>query len=172
MEEIWDLYDENRNLIGKTIKRAEYKAKIQENEYHIVVHIWIKNDNNEWLISKRTPNKHSPLLWECTGGSALAGEDSLTAALREVKEELGITLDKNKGKLYKTIKRTVYSDFCDVWLFEHNCSIDDIVLQPEETCDAMWASSEKIQELIDDGKFIPLDNLKYVYELLDIRKDK
>lgn len=90
MEEIWDIYDENRNLTGKTIKRAEYINKIKENEYHLVVHIWIKNDNNEWLISKRTPNKHFPLLWECTGGSALAGEESLTAALREVKEELGI----------------------------------------------------------------------------------
>ena len=82
MEEIWDIYDENRNLTGKTIKRAEYINKIKENEYHLVVHIWIKNDNNEWLISKRTPNKHFPLLWECTGGSALAGEESLTADLR------------------------------------------------------------------------------------------
>lgn len=172
MKEIWDLYDENRNLIGKTIKRAEYSAKILENEYHLVVHIWIKNDKDEWLISKRTPNKFCPLLWECTGGSALAGEDSLTAALREVKEELGITLDKSKGRLYKMIQRTVYQDFCDVWLFEHNCSIDDIVLQPEETCDAMWASSEKIQELINSNEFIPLDNMKYVYELLGIRKDK
>ena len=130
MEEIWDIYDENRNLTGKTIKRAEYINKIKENEYHLVVHIWIKNDNNEWLISKRTPNKHFPLLWECTGGSALAGEESLTAALREVKEELGITLDKSKGRLYKTIKRSVYSDLIDGWVYKQNCSIDDIVLQP------------------------------------------
>ena len=46
MEEIWDIYDENRNLTGKTIKRAEYINKIKENEYHLVVHIWIKNDKN------------------------------------------------------------------------------------------------------------------------------
>lgn len=39
MEEIWDIYDENRNLTGKTIKRAEYINKIKENEYHLVVHI-------------------------------------------------------------------------------------------------------------------------------------
>ncbi len=103
MEEIWDIYDENRNLTGKTIKRAEYINKIKENEYHLVVHIWIKNDNNEWLISKRTPNKHFPLLWECTGGSALAGEESLTAALREVKEELGITLDKSRAGFIKRL---------------------------------------------------------------------
>lgn len=168
MEEIWDAYDENRNLTGKTIKRSEFKS--MNNEYHIVVHIWIKNNNNEWLISKRTPNKHFPLLWECTGGSALAGENSLTAALREVKEEVGITLNKSSGMLYKTIKRTVYSDFCDVWVFNHNCSIDEVVLQPRETCDAMWASADKIKELIKEGKFVPLDHLKYVLELLGLKE--
>ena len=166
MDEIWDIYDENRNRTGKTVKRSEFEIK--PNEYHIVVHIWINNDNNEWLISKRTPNKHFPLLWECTGGSALAGEDSLTAALREVKEELGITLNKDKGILYKTYKRSVFSDFCDVWLFNHSCSINKIVLQPGETCDAMWASSAKIKELINNGAFIPLNNSKYVYDLLGI----
>lgn len=166
MDEIWDIYDENRCLTGKTVKRSEFEIK--PNAYHIVVHIWINNDNNEWLISKRTPNKSFPLLWECTGGSALAGEDSLTAALREVKEELGIALDKNKGMLYKTIKRSVYSDFCDVWLFSHNAGIDHVVLQPDETCDAMWASSARIKELINNGDFVPLDNSKYVYELLGI----
>lgn len=166
MDEIWDIYDENRRLTGKTVKRSEFEIK--PNAYHIAVHIWINNDNNEWLISKRTPNKSFPLLWECTGGSALAGEDSLTAALREVKEELGIALDKNKGELYSSIKRSVYSDFCDVWLFSHNAGIDNVVLQPDETCDAMWASAEKIKELINNGDFVPLNNSKYVYELLGI----
>ncbi|MDE5669937.1 MAG: NUDIX domain-containing protein [Eubacterium sp.] len=170
MDEIWDIYDENRNLTGKTVKRSEFQ--IRPNEYHIVVHIWIKNDKGEWLISKRTPNKHCPLLWECTGGSALAGEDSLTAALREVKEELGVTLNESKGILYKTYKRSIYSDFCDVWLFNHNCSIKDVVLQPEETCDAMWATVDEIQELINNDEFIPLDNLKYVYTLLGIREEQ
>lgn len=151
-------------MTGKTIERNKYQKN--ENEYHLVVHIWIKNKNNEWLISKRTPNKFFPLLWECTGGSVLAGEDSLTGALREVKEELGISLDKNNGKLYKSFRRDIYSDFCDVWLFEHNCDISDIVFQENETCDAMWASSEKIAELINNKQFVPLDNMKYVYELI------
>lgn len=109
MEELWDVYDENRNLTGKTISRKNFLSG--NGKYHLVVHIWIKNSNNEWLISKRTPNKFCPLLWECTGGSVLAGESSIEGALREVKEELGISLPMNSGCLYKTMKRDVYSDF-------------------------------------------------------------
>ncbi len=167
MKEIWDVYDENRNKTGETMLREDYfKGQRDMTKYHITVHIWIKNRKGEWLISKRTPNKSFPLLWEHTGGSVLAGEDSITGALREVSKELGITLDKDKGYLYKTLKRDVYPDFCDVWIFEHNCDITDVVLQEGETCDAMWASSEKIKTLIADGKFVPLDNMQYVYDII------
>lgn len=162
MEELWDVYDENKKLTGETMLRREQPS----GKYHLVVHIWIKNSKNQWLISKRTANKHFPLKWECTGGSVLAGEDSITGAVREVKEELGITLDKSKGRLYKSIKRPIHPDFCDVWIFEHDCSIDDVVLQEGETCDAMWASSERVKELIDKNEFVPLNDMQYVFELL------
>lgn len=167
MEEFWDIYDENRNLTGRTISRAEFVPG--SGDYHLVVHIWIKNSNNEWLISKRTPNKFCPLLWECTGGSVIYGESSIEGALREVKEELGIDLPISSGYLYKTIKRDVYSDFCDIYVFDYDCSVDDVILQEDETCDVMWASSEKISKLIETKEFIPLDNMKYVYSLIGIK---
>ena len=163
--ELWDVYDENRNLTGKTIRRIDFSAR--ENVYHLAVHIWIKNKNNEWLISKRTANKFYPLLWECTGGSALAGESSLEAALREVKEELGVALPEDSGRIYKSVKREIYHDFCDVYLFDYDCDIRDITLQEDETCDAVWASSQKIYDMINSGDFIPLDHMQYVYGLLD-----
>lgn len=130
------------------------------------MHIWIKNSEGKWLISKRTPNKNYPLLWECTGGSVVAGEESLSGALREVREELGIELDVRKGYLYKSIKREIYNDFCDVWSFECDRDINDVVLQEGETCDAMWASGDKILEMIQSGEFISIDNMQYVPDLL------
>lgn len=165
MSEIWDILDKNRNLTGKTILRSEFPNNSEE--YHLVVHIWIKNKNKEWLISKRTANKREPLLWEFTGGSVLAGENSLNGALREVKEELGIDLNKEKGTLYKSFRRDGYQDFCDVWIFEHECDINDVVLQEDETCDAMWATNQTIRDMIAEGSFIRLDNIKYAYDLID-----
>lgn len=54
MPELWDIYDKNRNITGKTIARGELMA---EDEYHLVVQVWIKNDENKWLISKRAATK-------------------------------------------------------------------------------------------------------------------
>ena len=50
--------------------------------YHLVVHVWIRNRKGEYLISQRSADRPMhPLKWECVGGSALKGEDSLSAAL-------------------------------------------------------------------------------------------
>mgnify|MGYP000967364028 CR=1 FL=1 len=38
--ELWDVYDENRKPLGYTVKREKFDSL--NNEYHIVVHIWIK----------------------------------------------------------------------------------------------------------------------------------
>ena len=48
--EIWDILDENGNKTGRTIIRGE---KLEVDEYHLVVHIWIINSNGEILIQKR-----------------------------------------------------------------------------------------------------------------------
>ena len=83
--ELWDAYDENRKLLGYTVQRDKFDSL--NNEYHIVVHIWIKNSKGEYLIQKRSENKKSGLKWAGTGGSVLANESSIDGAVREVKEE-------------------------------------------------------------------------------------
>ncbi|MEN1968066.1 hypothetical protein WMZ97_08315 [Lentibacillus sp. N15] len=52
--EKWDLYDDKRHKIGKTHVRG---VPLPEGCYHIVVYVWIQNDHEELLLSKRHPNK-------------------------------------------------------------------------------------------------------------------
>lgn len=153
--ELWDIYDENRKLKGYTWIRGP----LQPGDYHIIVNVWIRNSNGEYLITKRTPNKKWGNYWECTGGSAVAGDDSLTTALKEVKEEAGIDLIPENGKMiytYNRIKTHGHPDFCDVWLFKQDFDISEVVFQEGETCDAMWASKEKINEMLKSGDFVPM----------------
>ncbi len=65
--ELWDLYDRQRQLIGNNHIRGE---RIPNGCYHLVVHVWIRNNNDEYLISQRSANcSRFPLMWECVGGS-------------------------------------------------------------------------------------------------------
>ena len=78
--ELWDLYNENKELLNEELVRGE---PIPDNRFHLVVHIWIRNSNNEYLISQRAANRPTfPLMWECPGGSVIKGENSLSGALR------------------------------------------------------------------------------------------
>ena len=161
--ELWDILDGNGNKTGKLHKRGD---AMKDGEYRLLVQIWIKNSKGEFLISKRSPKKQDKgNLWECTGGSAIAGEDSLTAALRETKEELGLMLNPNKGE--KIYSYTSYDCFINAWLFYEDFDISEVVLQEDETCAAKWASKGEIMKMIDEGEFKPVKYFEYIYDMLE-----
>jgi 8-oxo-dGTP pyrophosphatase MutT (NUDIX family)/GNAT superfamily N-acetyltransferase len=153
--EIWDIYDSERNKTGRYAERGRDMAN---GDYHIVVNIWKRNGKGEWLIDRRSPGKDGwPGMWETTGGSAVAGEDSLTSALRETQEELGIALDPQAGTLFRSIAQESadgHTWFQDVWVFRCECDIKDVTFQESETCEAMWATTDKIREMMAAGEFI------------------
>lgn len=161
MLELWDLYNAHREKIGVSLPRG---APIPLGCYHLVVSIWIRNLKGQYLISQRHPCKPYPLFWECTGGSALTGEDSLQAAIREVKEELGFVLDKSGGSLIYQERRENTQDFYDVWMFKCDFDIDRCILQEGEVISVQWASKKQILELQDSGKLHPL--LSYVKKII------
>lgn len=155
--EVWDLYDENRNLTGKYCIRGE---EIPDNYYHLVVHVWIRNNKGEFLVSQRSESRPTnPLMWECVGGSVVKGEDSLTGAIRETKEEIGIDLSEVKGKLVFSKIRKMnqgkkFNDIMDVWLFEYNGEVDLKTATTDEVRDVRWMKKEEIKKLFEGGKLV------------------
>ena len=158
-DELWDVYDENRQLTGRTHRRGD---KMPEGDYHLVVHVWLQNRSGEFLLTKRTPNKGFPNLWECSGGSAVVGDDSLTAAIREVKEETGITLIPENGSCMMTKKGSDH--FSDIWLFKQDFNNKDVVFQEKETCGARSATKEQILKMRSDGTLVPFSYLDEFFE--------
>lgn len=146
MTELWDIYTEDRVLTGKTV---ECDTPMGPGEMHLIVAVWLRTPDGRWLCSKRSAEKTFGGLWETTCGSVLAGEDSLTAALREVKEELGLTLDPSAGRLVWTMRRA--DNFTDVWLFDCPFTEKDVTLRQGETCDARICTSEEIMEMTRRG---------------------
>ena len=152
--ELWDIYDAKRVKTGRTHRRGGYLAA---GDYHLVVHVWLLSSDGAFLLTKRSPNKGFPNMWECTGGSALAGDDSLTAALREVKEETGLTADPERGEVVLTYQGSDY--ITDVWLFRQDFSLADVTLLEGETCGVMYASVEELLQLRRDGLLVPFSYL-------------
>jgi 8-oxo-dGTP pyrophosphatase MutT (NUDIX family) len=141
--EYWDLYNNKRQKISKLHKRGDEMLK---GEYHIVVNIWIKNNKNKFIVTQRHPNKPFPLKWECSGGFVVAGEDSLTGALREVEEEIGIKLNPKNGKLIFTRERE--NDFKDTYLFKENVNIEETILQETEVVKIKLVTYEELKEMV------------------------
>ena len=103
-------------------------------------------------------------MWETTGGSALAGDDSLTAALREVLEETGLSLCPDKGSCIFQFKYV--DNFTDIWLFRQDFDLADVRLLEGETCDVMYASKKTIRKLDADGLLVPYDYLDKLFEII------
>jgi len=150
--ELWDLYTRNRVLTGETHIRGN---KLPPERYHLVVHVWIRNSRGEWLISQRAASRPTfPLMWESVGGSVTAGEDSLTGALREAKEEVGVDLDPAQGKLVNSTIRDHFQDIKDVWVFLYDGDIDLRRATTDEVADMRWMTVEDIRTLYDAGELV------------------
>ena len=155
--EPWDLYNERRELTGRDHIRGE---EVPQGFYHLVVHIWIRNSKGEYLISQRSADRPTcPLMWECVGGSVLKGEDSLTGALRETREEVGLTLSPEDGKLvYSVVGRVIngvrFTDILDVWLFEYDGTVSLKQATTHEVSQVKWMTKAQIKELFDEGKLV------------------
>lgn len=159
--EIWDIYDKNRQKTGKTGVRGE---SLLEGEYHLVVFAFIINAKNEILISRRSLEKTFPGCWEITGGSAISGDTSEVAILREIKEELGVEVSLDNGHLIKThIGKSYASYFADTYIFFEDINIEDVVCQVEEVSDAKYVTLPEFYKMLQDDKFT---SNTFIYEPL------
>ena len=156
--EIWDLLTKEGQPTGMTLRRGD---PIPLGFYHPGVHVWIKNSKGQYLMCQRAADRPTfPLKWECVGGSILADENSLAGAIREVQEELGVTLDPKKGTLLFTEARDIvagvpFSDYMYIWLFHYDGDFFLEEASTKEVAQARWMTVAEIQELQNNGTLSP-----------------
>ena len=139
-----DLYDENRNLTGKTIFKNE---EIQEGSFILMVVAFIQNPEGKFLIQKRSEEKGGE--WAFTGGHPKAGETSLQGIKTEIKEELGIEIDN--PILFK--EASGKNTYCDLYYINKNVHLADVVIQEEEVAEVKFATKEEIEEMFENEIF-------------------
>lgn len=152
--EKWDIYNKNLEKTGKTCIRGKYKLK--ENEYHLVVHIWLLTQDGKILLTQRSPKKEKDALkWECTGGSIVECEQPINGAQRELREEIGIELLKEDLHLFKKERRDYFNDFFFAYysIVEENI-IDKIKFTDGEVIDKKWVTIHEFSNLYNKEEIV------------------
>jgi isopentenyldiphosphate isomerase len=164
--ELVDLYDENRLPLGKTAERSASKGP---GELRLVVHVCVFDRRGRLLIQQRAAEKFIfPNLWDVSvGGGVDAGETSRRGAEREVREELGVSLDLSG--LRPSVTVNFDGGFDDFYILTKDLSLEGLTLQEEEVQAVRWASLEEILDMLGRGAFIPYPE-SFLRFLFDMRK--
>ena len=144
--EYLDIYDENKKKTGKIIVRG---VKPEENEHILLSIIFIKNSEGKYLIQKTSKEKGGH--YSSTGGHVGSNEDSKTTILRELKEELGLTVNSDEIKYIGDILLGI--PIADVYYLEKDINLKDLKLQKEEVSEVSYMTKDEILNLIDNENF-------------------
>ena len=147
--ELLDIYDRDGKKKGITVFRGEY---IRPDDYILVVHVYIYNENRDFLIQRRSRKKKvNSGKWDITGGAVQAGEDSRSAALRETKEEIGLELDPD---CMRFVGRSVsIKHLVDVYFVETEVDPANCCLQEEEVSEVKLIPPMKLLEALKISDF-------------------
>ena len=161
MTELWDIYDIHKNKKNKLHKRG---VPLDNDDYHIVIHAWVVNSNDEVILTKRHSSKKiCPNMWECTEGSIVAGEDSVEGAVRELKEEIGLDFKIDEAKFFTSFVLDFSNTIIDSYVFKRDVDINDLVLQENEVSDAKIVDEKVYREMCRRDEIV--ESLRYFYDL-------
>lgn len=157
--EFWDILDTEGKKTGRTVQRG---TKLLQNEYHLVVHIWIVDFHGNLLIQKRAKHlEWMPGAWTITSSDVIKNEESIDAAVRGTVEDLGLHLSVDNFMKINRVKN--HDQFTDIYLVAGSREVFFPVVLGAGVADAFWTSWRGMMEMQHRDEFLH-------YEYLDIVK--
>ena len=144
--ETFDVLDENGVLTGEVCTREQAHTL---GLWHRTAHVWIARPSSFLLLQKRSATKESyPGCWDISSAGHLdAGEEPLHGAVRELKEELGISVTGSRLRPVGVLRSERFSEprgirfidreFAHIFLWETD-SLPALCLQREEVTEVRW----------------------------------
>lgn len=161
--EIFDVVDIEDKVIGQASRLEVHKKGL----LHRAVHMMVFNSAGELFIQKRvmTKDDNPGLLDTSSAGHVSSGEDYLSAAHRELEEELGV-----KSDLHFFIKISA----CQEILFEHlevyYCKTDQqIIIDESEISEGRYWSVEELHEALKKSPDEFTSSFKVIWNLYNLK---
>ena len=165
MEELLDLFTAGGRPTGVTIRRGE---SAPEGMYWAVCDVWLATPDGRVLIQRRADTRpNHPGQWcESAGGAVQSGETPESAALRETREEIGVTPDLRRGgKVFEYVgERALHH----VFVFCQQVCPEQLTLQAEEVSDARLATRDEVLRMAREGSFVPKGYLRQLMDMLPV----
>ena len=141
-EERFDVVNERDEVIGQRSRGEVHRLGLR----HRAVHVLVFNRRGELFLQKRSMTKDCfPGTWDSSASGHLdVGETYDACAVREVREELGVTLDSAPERLFK-LAACPETGWEFVWIYR--CLAEGpFRLHPEEIERGEWCSRERLEE--------------------------
>lgn len=147
-------------------------SKIPREQFLSSVYLIIKNANNQILLQRRQGTKLCCGFLALPAGHIDSGENAYEAAIREAKEELGITItEKNIIDTFVACRRNIssspyYDVYFEIDTYEGNITI----MEPEKCSELLWCKLQDFPEdVIDFEKQALLLNEKGIkFSVIDV----
>ena len=172
MDELIDIYNEKNEDLNITKMRSQAHEK---GLWHRSAHIWVYNDKSEILLQLRSSNKIIfPDRWDVSSAGHIgAGEIPLESAIRELKEEIGLSAAAKDLQFYKiSTQSSKYDDLLDnefhyVYFLKFNGDINNLVIQKEELSKIKFCHSNLLRKEIEmtPNNFVPHGN--YWFDIIN-----
>jgi len=139
-EEIFDVVNRRDEVIGQA-SRADVHAR---GLMHRAAHVLLFNSRGEVFLQKRSLTKDkSPGLWDSSAsGHVDSGEDYDACAVREVREELGLTPTQPPQRLFK-LSAGDETDQEHVWVYEGEAE-GPFALNADEIECGEWVAPQEV----------------------------
>lgn len=154
--ELIEVLDEKGQKTGQILDK---EIVHQNGLWHREVAVWIFNSKGETLVQRRAASKKmNPNKLGLCAGHVPSNEDSITAMVREISEEIGIQVTPNDIHFLITEQKDrsfpnglVNRIFNDVYYLIIDKEINEFTIQEEELSELIWIDFLQFKKMILDS---------------------
>lgn len=171
MDELLDILTSDGKLTGKTAMKSEaHKLGL----YHQTIHVWFYTKEGKILLQKRASvKKVFPNRWDVSvAGHIGAGEEIISTAIRETKEEIGLLIEEDQLLKIGLRKDTIVhpngiidNEFKHIYICELKSTVDQLSMQEGEVDDLQLFDISILKDTTKHGSFM-VPNINSYYDFI------
>lgn len=145
-EEIFDVVDEHDRVVGQAPRAEVHARKLR----HRAVHVFVFNATGELFVQKRAAAKDtfSGCYDSSASGHLNSGEDYNSCAIRELREELNLTVPPTRLQKHFKIEACEQTGWEFVWAYSLQIREEPRVNPEEIECGAFWPLAQVRARLV------------------------